>query len=126
MIGLLNRLFSKFDILCEQYGVQKIHTLGDLYVVMGYSGKINKEKRTMEDAVTEAHNLLQVAVQMTEIIDEERKRMMDPYLRNLDVQIGMNTGKIIGCIIGTRVARYDVFGPDVLISRLIQMKAPAG
>mmetsp|Transcript_34051 Transcript_34051/g.44944 ORF Transcript_34051/g.44944 Transcript_34051/m.44944 type:complete len:128 (-) Transcript_34051:334-717(-) len=32
----------------------------------------------------------------------------------------MNMGKIVGCIIGTKVARYDIFGQDVLISRLIE------
>mmetsp|Transcript_13551 Transcript_13551/g.17158 ORF Transcript_13551/g.17158 Transcript_13551/m.17158 type:complete len:107 (+) Transcript_13551:880-1200(+) len=32
----------------------------------------------------------------------------------------MNVGKIVGCIIGTKVARYDIFGQDVLISRLIE------
>ena len=68
VMGLLNRLVSKFDLLCEQYGVYKVHTLGDIYVIMGYSGKIAREKRTIDDAVTEAYNIIQVGQQMTEII----------------------------------------------------------
>lgn len=58
VMQLLNRLFSKFDILCEQYGVYKIHTLGDTYVISGYSGKVPKEKRTIEDAINEAYSLI--------------------------------------------------------------------
>ena len=58
VIGLLNRLFSKFDNLCEQHGVQKVHTLGEIYVIMGYSGKINKDKRSLDDAFQEAYNVL--------------------------------------------------------------------
>ncbi len=58
---------------------------------------------------------------MTEIVNEERLRLKDPLLRKIDIKIGINVGKITGCIIGTKVARYDIFGPDVLISRLIQM-----
>ena len=77
---------------------------------MGYSGKISREKRTLEDAITEAYNLIQVGIQMTEIIQEEKNRIKDPLLRNLDIKIGINTGKIMGCIIGTKVARYDIFG----------------
>ena len=50
----------------------KVHTLCDVYVVLGYSGKIAKEKRTMEDAINEAYNLLQVGIQMTEIVQEEK------------------------------------------------------
>mmetsp|Transcript_4085 Transcript_4085/g.5006 ORF Transcript_4085/g.5006 Transcript_4085/m.5006 type:complete len:207 (-) Transcript_4085:73-693(-) len=93
---------------------------------MGYSGKTNKEKRNIEEAFQEAYNVLQVAVQMTEIVAEERNRLKDPLLRNLDIKVGMNTGKLIGCIIGTKVARYDIFGQDVLIARLIQRDCPVG
>ena len=46
--------------------------------------------------------------------------MKDPLLRNLDIKVGMNTGRIVGCIIGTKTARYDMFGQDVLVARLIQ------
>lgn len=62
VINLLNRLYSKFDNLCEQYGVQKVHTIGEIYVIMGYSGKTNKEKRSIDDAFNEAYNVLQVAL----------------------------------------------------------------
>jgi len=125
-MALLNRLFCKFDNLCEQYGVYKVHTLGDIYVIMGYSGKVAKEKRTMEDATQEAYATLQVGIQMTEIVMEERSKLKDPLLRNLDIKIGINVGKINGCIIGTKVARYDIFGQDVLISRLILKQGSPG
>jgi len=55
-----------------------VHTLGGIYVIMGYSGKTNKEKRSLEDAINEAYAVLQVAIQMTEIVAEERLR--DPML----------------------------------------------
>lgn len=61
---------------------------------------------------------------MTEIVAEERRK--DPLLQNLDIKMGMNTGKIVGCIIGTKVARYDIFGQDVLVSRLIQIEGVPG
>ena len=64
VLGLLSRLYSKFDSACEQYGVYKVHTLGGTYVVSSYSGKISREKRSMEDASNEAYNCLQVAHQM--------------------------------------------------------------
>lgn len=79
-LGLLSRLYSKFDNLCEQYGVYKVHTLGDTYVATGYTGKISREKRTTDDAVTEAYNLLQVALQMLDIVREERDRLKEPML----------------------------------------------
>lgn len=126
VMGLLNRLFSKFDILCEQYQVYKVHTIGDIYVIMSYTGKVAKEKRTVDDAVVEAYNILQVGLQMVEIVAEERKKLKDPLLRNLDIKIGINTGRIVGGIIGTKVARYDIFGQDVLIACLTQRAALPG
>ena len=52
--------------------------------------------------------------------------MKTSLLKDLDVKVGINTGKIVGCIIGTKVARYDIFGQDVLIAKLTQLKGPAG
>lgn len=39
-----------------------MHTIGEIYVIMGYSGKTNKEKRSIDDAFNEAYNVLQVAL----------------------------------------------------------------
>ena len=47
VVTLLSRLFSKFDELCYQRKVYKVHTIGDCYVIMGYTGKIAKERRTL-------------------------------------------------------------------------------
>ena len=38
VVQLLSQLFSKFDQLAEAKGVYKVHTIGDCYVVMGYTG----------------------------------------------------------------------------------------
>lgn len=103
-----------------------MHTLGDVYVAIGYKGKISREKRTTEDAIQEAYNLLQVSLQMQDIVREERDRLKEPMLLNLDIRVGLNTGKIVAGIIGTKVVRYDIFGQDVLISALVMRKAEPG
>lgn len=63
---------------------------------------------------------------MTEIVKEERNRLKDPLLRKLDIKIGINTGRIVGGIIGTKAARYDIFGKDVLITKLVQRDGMPG
>ena len=60
-MGLLSRLFSKFDNLCELHGAYKVHTLCSTYVAIGYKGKMAWEKRSMEDAINEAFNMIQMA-----------------------------------------------------------------
>ena len=34
LVGFLNDMFSKFDDLTESYGVEKIKTIGDSYMVV--------------------------------------------------------------------------------------------
>ena len=70
--------------------------------------------------------MLQVAQQICEIVSEERERVKDPHLRNLDVRVGLNSGKIVAGIIGTKVVRYDIFGQDVLLANLIMRSATPG
>jgi class 3 adenylate cyclase len=42
VVNLLSKLFSRFDQLCEENKVYKVHTICDCYVVMGYNGRIDK------------------------------------------------------------------------------------
>jgi len=58
VVALMSRLFAKFDSLCEQHGVYKLHTMGYSYIVMGYTGKVAKDRRTHEDAILEGYNIL--------------------------------------------------------------------
>ena len=94
--------------------------MGHAYVIMGYNGKVAKDRRTTEDAIMEGYNVLQVALQMLEIVQEEKKRLITPYLKNLDLKMGIHTGKILGGIIGSKLVRYDIFGHDVLIVKRIE------
>ena len=126
MVNLLSRLFSKFDQLCEQYGVYKVHTIGDCYVIMSYTGKIPKERRSPIIQIEEAFRVTQVGFEMINIINDERTRTKNPVLKNLNMRIGIHTGKIVGGIIGTKVVRYDIFGEDVLIANKMESNGIAG
>ena len=64
--------------------------------------------------------MVQVGLEMIEIITEEREKTDVPALKNLDMRIGSHTGRRVGGIIGTKVVRYDIFGPDVLIANKME------
>ena len=63
---------------------------------------------------------------MIDVVREERDRLKDPLLANLDLKVGMNTSKIVAGIIGTKVVRYDIFGQGVLIACLVMHKGTPG
>ena len=87
---------------------------------MGYTGKIAKERRSNAAQIEEAYKVVQVGLEMIDIIKEEREKTDNPALKNLDMRIGIHTGRIVGGIIGTKVVRYDIFGPDVLIANTME------
>ena len=120
VVQLLSQLFSKFDQLAEAKGVYKVHTIGDCYVVMGYTGQVSKYRRNENTQIEEAYRVVQVGFEMIEIIKNVRENAKDPNLKNLDMRIGIHTGKITGGIIGTKVVRYDIFGNDVLIANKME------
>ena len=47
-------------------------------------------------------------------------------MKNLDLKIGINSGKIVGYIIGSKVVRYDIFGEDVLTASQIMENSSPG
>ena len=40
VVNLLSDLFTRFDQLCVNNQVYKVHTIGDCYVILGYTGHI--------------------------------------------------------------------------------------
>ena len=63
---------------------------------------------------------------MLDIIADVRRTSTNENLKNLDMRIGIHTGKITGGIIGTKVVRYDIFGPDVLVANKMESNGVAG
>ena len=67
---------------------------------------------------------------MIEIIREVKKQDMQ-NLQNIDndelnVRVGIHTGKVLAGIIGSKVVKYDVFGDTILIASKIKNFAPPG
>ena len=126
VVDMLSRIFSKFDQVCEQLDVYKVHTIGDCYVIMGYTGRLDKERRSMSVQIEEAHKVIQAGFDMCEIVNDERNNSDNKYIKKLDMRIGIHTGKIIGGIIGAKVVHYDIFGQDVLITNKIESNGLGG
>lgn len=126
VVSLLSRLFSRFDQLCEEFKVYKVHTIGDCYVIMGYTGRIDKHKRFRGIVVDEANRVIQTGLEMIDIIREVREQSNDPLLKAMDMRIGIHTGKVVAGIIGSKVVRYDIFGEGVLIANKMESNGVPG
>lgn len=64
----LQKLFNRFDQLCEERGVFKIHTVGTKYLAMGYTGKVSMKTRTKNVIIEEANRIIETGFEMIDIL----------------------------------------------------------
>lgn len=106
LVADLNRIFSAFDALTQDLGVEKIKTIGDAYMVAA---------GLPEPRADHAEVMAELALGMLDALER-----LNPTLRMpLRVRIGMHTGPVIAGVIGRHRFIYDVWGDTVnLASRL--------
>lgn len=100
LVGLLNEVFSAFDRLSEQYGLEKIKTIGDAYMVVG---GLPDPRSDHAEAVAE------MALDM----QKEIARFTTANHSPLRMRIGLNTGPVVAGVIGRKKFIYDLWGDTV-------------
>ena len=103
LVEMLNEIFSSFDELTEKYGLEKIKTIGDAYMVAG--GLPNPH----EDHATA---IAEMALAMRKEIDTFNLR----HEQNCNLRIGINTGPVVAGVIGTKKFIYDLWGDTVNVA----------
>jgi len=100
VVSLLNEIFTGFDQLTEQHGLEKIKTIGDAYMV---ASGLPMERQDHAQAIAE------MALDM----QQEVTRFNAKNQANLSIRIGINTGPVVAGVIGTKKFIYDLWGDAV-------------
>ncbi|MCU0541484.1 MAG: response regulator [Oscillatoriaceae cyanobacterium Prado104] len=100
LILKLNSIFSEFDRLTEEYGLEKIKTIGDGYMV---ASGLPIPRDDHADA------LLEMALAMQQAM-VNLKTQIPEYL---GLRIGIHSGPVIAGVIGTKKFSYDLWGDTV-------------
>jgi class 3 adenylate cyclase len=100
VVATLNGLFTAFDRLAQQRGLEKIKTVGDAYMV---AGGLPDPRPDHAEAVAE----------MALAMREEVTRHPDPGGQPLAVRIGIDIGPVVAGVIGTTKFSYDLWGDTV-------------
>ena len=100
VVGLLDHLFSHFDELAERYGLEKIKTIGDCYMVAAGVPTPRPDH---------ARALALMALDMVEAM-----RSSDEVGHlGLELRVGINSGPVVAGVIGRKRFLYDLWGDAV-------------
>jgi class 3 adenylate cyclase len=111
-LGLLNRVFSFFDSLVDKYDLEKIRTIGDNYMVSSGAPRPRPDH---------AQALARLALDMQAYLQGRPAENG----REVSFRIGINSGPVIGGVIGRKKFVYDLWGDPVnLASRMESQGVP--
>ncbi len=113
VVGLLNDIFSEFDLLAENREVEKIKTIGDAY--MAVAG-LPDHRPDHAEAVAELALDMQDAMARRAILGS----------LPVTLRIGINTGPVVAGVIGMKKFIYDVWGDTVNTASRMESQGIAG
>jgi class 3 adenylate cyclase len=107
LVALLNDLFTRFDRLVNQHGLEKIKTIGDCYLAVG--GLPDRRPDHAEAVAAMALEMLGA------VADLNRERHL-----HLALRIGINSGPVVAGVIGRQKFSYDLWGSTVNLASRMQ------
>ncbi|NET70626.1 MAG: adenylate/guanylate cyclase domain-containing protein, partial [Sphaerospermopsis sp. SIO1G2] len=105
LVNFLNEIFSNFDRLAEFYGLEKIKTIGDAYMVVGGLPTPRSDH---------ASAVAKMALEMQKNISQ----FQTPTGESFQLRIGINTGSVVAGVIGLKKFSYDLWGDAVNVACL--------
>jgi adenylate cyclase len=114
LVAELNDIFTSFDRIVEQFGGERLKTIGDAY--MAVCG-------VPEPGADDPRNIARIALRMVRYLQRRNATQANQWI----CRIGINAGPVVGSIIGVQKYVYDIFGPGVgLAARMEALADPMG
>jgi len=112
-VELLNEVFTAFDRFADRYGVEKIRSIGDGYMVAA-GAPIQRDDHC--DAIA------RMALDMRDWMTDRRQSDSLP----IQVRIGINSGSAVGAIVGTSKFHYDLWGDAINVAARMESLGEPG
>jgi adenylate cyclase len=113
VVAVLDHLFSHFDELAERYGVEKIKTIGDCYMVAaGVPSPRSDHARVLALMALD----MQAAMRAVDEVDH----------LGLELRVGINSGPVVAGVIGRKRFLYDLWGDAVNTASRMESHGTSG
>ncbi|MGA1283243.1 MAG: adenylate/guanylate cyclase domain-containing protein [Prochlorothrix sp.] len=113
LVHWLNQVFSDFDTLAESFGLEKIKTVGDEYMVAAGLPLYRPDH---------AEVIAEMALAMAEAMTYHPTPQGD----RLKLRMGINTGAAVAGVIGIRKFIYDLWGDTVNVASRMESSGKPG
>ncbi len=113
MIAFLNEVFSRFDRLVAEHGLEKIKTIGDAYMVAG---------GVPEGIADHAQRMARLALAMQAAVRDMRAPSGEP----VSLRVGIHSGPLVAGVVGDSRFLYDLWGDTVNIASRLEALAEPG
>ncbi|XP_028973621.1 atrial natriuretic peptide receptor 2 isoform X1 [Esox lucius] len=103
VVDFLNKLYTTFDDIIDNYDVYKVETIGDAYMVVSGVPR--------ENGIHHAAEISSMALDLVDVC----KTFRIPHKPNTQLQIraGIHSGPVVAGVVGTKMPRYCLFGDTV-------------
>ena len=117
LVKEIDTYFRVFDEIIQNYGLEKIKTVGDAYVAVGGMPQDNQAS---------AKDVTLAGIKIMQAIERMKKKRDEQNLSAFNLRIGINTGSVVAGVVGSIKFQYDIWGDAVNTAARMEQSSDPG